>query len=181
MCGKCCKEWLVASPVACSALMSAYCASCLHIANEALLHRRRQVASAGNLARGGKLVRNRCSSSSCSPAPPLHPLPLLSRRSQNFKPTQNVDPFLQEWERGKRQAGAGTQSGSGKPKLGAGKALKLYFSCFTYPLPCPTPPPCPRWGISVLTSFPNFSRSWTLSLMSHVAQWQQQQQQQRNS
>lgn len=36
--------WLVASPVACSALMSAYCASCLHIANEALLHRRRQVA-----------------------------------------------------------------------------------------------------------------------------------------
>lgn len=44
------------------------------------------------------------------PPAPLLPLPLLSPRSQNFKPTQNVDPFFQRGrhtER-KRQAEAGS-------------------------------------------------------------------------
>lgn len=112
------------SPVACSALMSAYCASCLHIANEALLHRQRQVARW--CWQGGKQWQITEKSMQQQLLPCLLAPPLLSPRSQNFKPTQNVDPFFQR---------GGTQSGSGKPKLGAGKALKLYFSCFTYPLP----------------------------------------------
>lgn len=116
---------------------------------------------AGKVASSGKLLRNRCSSSSCSPAP-LSPLPLLSPRSQNFKPTQNVDPFFQRGTlRQAHKAEAASRSWE----------LEKHLSC-TFPV-LPTlcsPLPFPRWGISVLTSFPNFSRSRTLSLMSHVAQ-----------
>lgn len=50
--------------------------------------------------------------------------------------------------------GAGTQSGSGKPKLGAGKALKLYFSCFTYHPSAP--PPLSSLGHKRLYEFPEF-------------------------
>lgn len=55
----------------------------------------------------------------------------------------------------KGQAAAGTQSGSGKPKLGAGKALKLYFSCFTYPPPL-LPHPLSSLGHKRLNEFPEF-------------------------
>lgn len=137
------------SPVACSALMSAYCASCLHIANEALLHRRRQVARW--CWQGGKqwqITEKSMQQQQLLPCPllPSPPLPLLSPRSQNFKPTQNVDPFFQR---------GGTQSGSGKPKLGAGKALKLYFSCFTYPSHSPRLPLLSLWH-KRLNEFPEF-------------------------
>lgn len=143
------------SHVACSALMSAYCASCLHIANEALLHRQRQVARW--CWQGGKQWQITEKSMQQQLLPCLLAPPLLSPRSQNFKPTQNVDPFFQ---RGKLRQAHRAEAASRSWEL------EKHLSC-TFPV---LPTPSPRCGISVLTSFPNFSRSRTFSLMSHVAQ-----------
>lgn len=132
------------SPVACSALMSAYCASCLHIANEALLHRRRQVARW--CWQGGKQWQITEKSMQQQQLLPSPSLPLLSPRSQNFKPTQNVDPFFQ---RGKLRQAHRAEAASRSWEL------EKHLSC-TFPV-LPTPcSPLPLLGHKRLNEFPEF-------------------------
>lgn len=99
----------------------------------------------GKVASSGKLLRNRCSRGNCPPAPCS-----LCHCCHLAVKTLSQHKMLTLFSKG--QAVAGTQSGSGKPKLGAGKALKLYFSCFTYP----PPPPLSSLGHKRLNEFPEF-------------------------